>query len=112
MKMDVTTANKLKEMYNQYVGSDDIKSRGVATGIMLAAEVLGIDVKEPIIDPVIKPGDVVRHKKDHNLVLGVVRRIAKNGLRAYVTWDQTDNPKLLWSVSAYYRLDLLEKVEG
>jgi hypothetical protein len=60
----------------------------------------------------IKPGDIVRHTKDKSLVRGVVKEIAKSGLRAYVGWTTEDNPRLNWNVWAYYRLDLLEKVDG
>ena len=58
-----------------------------------------------------KPGDVVKHKKDKSLVHGHVRNIAKSGIRAQVDWHTKGNPKLLWPISAFYRIDLLEIVE-
>lgn len=57
-------------------------------------------------------GDVVRHKKDRTLIRGKVKEIAKSGVRARVGWEIDDNPGLVWYISAYYRLDLLEKIEG
>lgn len=61
-----------------------------------------------------KPGDIVRHKRDGALVKGKVLEISKSGLRARVEWRPEHNPRLrywgpLW---AYYRLDLLEVIEG
>ncbi|WNQ12246.1 hypothetical protein MJA45_04125 [Paenibacillus aurantius] len=49
----------------------------------------------------IKPGDIVKHKKDKYLIHGVVKKIAKSGVRALVDWDPKDNPKLLWRISIF-----------
>lgn len=58
-----------------------------------------------------KPGDIVKHKKDKSLIHGIVRETAKSGIRVRVDWDPKDNPRLLWFVDAYYRIDLLEVIE-
>ncbi|MVP00379.1 hypothetical protein [Paenibacillus lutrae] len=61
----------------------------------------------------LQPGDIVKHKKDKYLVRGIVRSIAKSGIRAEVDWDHPeDNPKLLWFIGAYYLFENLEKLEG
>jgi hypothetical protein len=65
----------------------------------------------------IKPGDIVRHKRDKDLVRGVVLEISRSRERARVEWGDMNNPtlknpRLYWTHRAYYRLDLLEKVEG
>ena len=59
----------------------------------------------------LKTGDFVRHKKIEYLARGEVLEIAKSGVRAGVWWSRKNNPRLLYDYGAYYRLDLLEKVE-
>jgi hypothetical protein len=60
----------------------------------------------------IKPKDIVRHKKDKTLVRGEVTKISKSGKSADVYWRYEDNPQLANDHWWYYRIDLLEKVEG
>ena len=57
-----------------------------------------------------KPGDIVKHKKDKYLTHGRLVEIAPSKVRARVYWRKEDNPRLAWGISAYYRLDLLEQI--
>ena len=56
-------------------------------------------------------GDIVKHKKDKLLIRGKVMEFAKSGVRVKVEWKQEENPRLLWRLRSYYRLDLLEVTE-
>jgi hypothetical protein len=52
----------------------------------------------------LKQGDKVKHKTYKHFGIGEVKEIAKSGKRARVKFPD--------SISAYYRIDLLEPIQG
>jgi hypothetical protein len=57
----------------------------------------------------IKPGDIVKHRKDAVLVRGEVLSLSVTGKSARVIWRKRHNRRLLRDWVANYRLDMLEK---